>query len=74
MKLRRVVLVRPRGQWRTTTSLFLSLEDLVEKSVSLEVSNEVLSIASRSNTADVCNMQFTSGTTGNPKAALLTHQ
>lgn len=24
--------------------------------------------------ADVCNLQFTSGSTGNPKAAMLTHQ
>lgn len=23
---------------------------------------------------DVCNLQFTSGTTGSPKAAMLTHQ
>jgi long-subunit acyl-CoA synthetase (AMP-forming) len=23
---------------------------------------------------DVCNLQFTSGSTGNPKAAMLTHQ
>jgi mevalonyl-CoA ligase len=23
---------------------------------------------------DICNLQFTSGTTGNPKAAMLTHQ
>lgn len=26
------------------------------------------------NTHDVCNLQFTSGSTGNPKAAMLTHQ
>lgn len=25
-------------------------------------------------THDVCNLQFTSGTTGNPKAAMLTHR
>lgn len=24
--------------------------------------------------SDVCNLQFTSGSTGNPKAAMLTHQ
>lgn len=24
--------------------------------------------------SDVCNLQFTSGTTGNPKAAMLTHK
>lgn len=26
------------------------------------------------NPHDVCNLQFTSGSTGNPKAAMLTHQ
>lgn len=31
-------------------------------------------ISATLNTHDVCNLQFTSGSTGSPKAAMLTHQ
>lgn len=35
---------------------------------------EDLTLLMESNTADdICNLQFTSGTTGTPKAAMLTH-
>ncbi|OAL18527.1 hypothetical protein AYO22_10504 [Fonsecaea multimorphosa] len=37
-------------------------------------SDEILEAASKAfSSHDVCNLQFTSGTTGNPKAAMLTH-
>jgi long-chain acyl-CoA synthetase len=34
----------------------------------------LLDISATVSPHDVCNLQFTSGTTGNPKAAMLTHQ
>ena len=38
------------------------------------ISKEELSSVMASNTAgSICNLQFTSGTTGTPKAAMLTH-
>lgn len=38
-------------------------------------SDELLNEARRKvHTHDVCNLQFTSGSTGHPKAAMLTHQ
>ena len=52
---------------------FGTYKDIVERGSS--VSNDVLE--DRENTLhpdDVCNLQFTSGSTGNPKAAMLTHQ
>lgn len=48
-------------------------DNLIDEGIS--TSDQVLSrIAYQFNTHDVCNLQFTSGTTGNPKAAMLTHQ
>lgn len=39
------------------------------------VSDEKLSsVTAEVRADDVCNLQFTSGTTGHPKAAMLTHQ
>jgi long-subunit acyl-CoA synthetase (AMP-forming) len=39
------------------------------------ISTAALSKASSSvSTHDICNLQFTSGTTGSPKAAMLTHR
>ena len=50
-----------------------SYTSLIETAVS--ESDDVLVEASKQFGAhDVCNLQFTSGTTGNPKAAMLTHQ
>jgi long-subunit acyl-CoA synthetase (AMP-forming) len=47
----------------------------VMDSYSIIASDEMLEVA-RQNvyTHDVCNLQYTSGSTGHPKAAMLTHQ
>lgn len=42
---------------------------------SLDISEEAFEEARRGlHTHDVCNLQYTSGSTGDPKAAMLTHQ
>ena len=50
----------------------LSAEDLPEKSRSVPLS-QVLRLAAQVRPTDVCNMQYTSGTTGFPKGVMLTH-
>ena len=50
----------------------LSFEEATERK-SLTPINEVLSMASQVRSTDVCNMQYTSGTTGFPKGVMLTH-
>ncbi len=52
---------------------FISYAALVE--VGATQSDQLLSeVSTQFDAHDVCNLQFTSGTTGNPKAAMLTHQ
>lgn len=52
---------------------FTSYASLLELAAS--VSDELLNeVSSQFSCYDVCNLQFTSGTTGHPKAAMLTHQ
>ena len=58
-----------RGDSGTLTSY----ESLMQESDRVP-SRIVDSIARRVKPHDVCNLQFTSGTTGHPKAAMLTHQ
>jgi acyl-CoA synthetase (AMP-forming)/AMP-acid ligase II len=36
--------------------------------------DKLAEVGTQVGTYDVCNLQFTSGTTGHPKAAMLTHQ
>ena len=50
----------------------LTWEEAMERSVNVPV-EEVYRIASNVNPNDVCNMQYTSGTTGFPKGVMLTH-
>lgn len=52
---------------------FPSYDNVVEQGKS-EISDDYLEDATLYvNTHDVCNLQFTSGSTGQPKAASLTH-
>jgi len=50
----------------------LSWEDALEKGARIPV-EEVHRLAALTHTQDVCNMQYTSGTTGFPKGVMLTH-
>ncbi len=47
-------------------------EEAIDKADSVPL-DEVLRVASKVNVNDVCNMQYTSGTTGFPKGVMLTH-
>lgn len=49
----------------------INYEDVIEDLVS---EDELLQARARVHTHDVCNLQYTSGSTGQPKAAMLTHQ
>lgn len=53
-------------------TLFTSYNNLAEEGCVLD-DRQLESYQSEFSTHDVCNLQFTSGTTGNPKAAMLTH-
>jgi len=53
---------------------FLTLHEMMEK-FGESISEEIFQGVARSvNTHDLVNLQYTSGSTGNPKAAMLTHQ
>ncbi len=47
-------------------------EEAIDRADSVPL-DEVLRVASKVNVNDVCNMQYTSGTTGFPKGVMLTH-
>ena len=50
----------------------LTFEEAMERKT-LTPRSEILSLASQVKPSDVCNMQYTSGTTGFPKGVMLTH-
>jgi long-subunit acyl-CoA synthetase (AMP-forming) len=57
----------------TSVSNFRTYENLLESGRGIK--NTFLGARMKLvDTHDVCNLQFTSGTTGNPKAAMLTHR
>jgi long-chain acyl-CoA synthetase len=67
-ELQEVILVKPSKAWK-----FRSYDELVKAGET--TTDNTLSARMRSvDTHDVCNLQFTSGTTGSPKAAMLTHR
>ncbi|KKK20117.1 hypothetical protein P175DRAFT_0515115 [Aspergillus ochraceoroseus IBT 24754] len=57
-----------RGQYKN----FSTYKDVIERGLLLP-SNALLEREADLQPDDVCNLQFTSGSTGNPKAAMLTH-
>lgn len=67
----RVIILRgPSGNYTTYDQLISS-----SKLNRADPSDDALDAATRKVLPhQVCNLQFTSGTTGNPKAAMLTHQ
>ena len=52
---------------------FPTYNSVIERGSSVS-RNALLDRQAQLGTDDVCNLQFTSGSTGNPKAAMLTHQ
>ncbi|GMF80533.1 unnamed protein product [Aspergillus oryzae] len=52
---------------------FPTYSSVIERGLSVS-SNALLDRQAQLRPDDVCNLQFTSGSTGNPKAAMLTHQ
>ena len=67
-KLRSLVILRGHAHG------FPSYNDVIEKGAA-QISDEYLKDARlHVNPHDVCNLQYTSGSTGHPKAAMLTHQ
>ena len=53
-------------------SNFPTYNNVIERGLSAS-SNALLDRQAQLTSGDVCNLQFTSGSTGNPKAAMLTH-
>lgn len=66
-QLQPVIILQGRYQDWETYSDVIQVGLKVPQSVLQERANSV-------SPYDVCNIQFTSGSTGNPKAAMLTHQ
>lgn len=66
--LEHVIIINNSGAIPEELSNFLSFNDLPQGTLDLSEIQKTLS------EHDVINLQFTSGTTGSPKAAMLTHQ
>lgn len=58
-----------RGEYKD----FTTYAQVIERGIPLS-SNALPAREAELQPEDVCNLQFTSGSTGNPKAAMLTHQ
>lgn len=58
-----------RGEY----SDFKTYNDVIKRGLEMPA-DALLNREDELNPHDVCNLQFTSGSTGNPKAAMLTHQ
>jgi long-chain acyl-CoA synthetase len=65
--LKEIVIIR--GAYKD----FTTYAQVIERGLPLP-SNALPERESELQPEDVCNLQFTSGSTGNPKAAMLTHQ
>jgi fatty-acyl-CoA synthase len=70
-QLQNIVFIRNESQM--IDEFQISYEDFISRGT--EVPEQILNGLKTSVTEhDVCNLQYTSGTTGMPKAAMLTHQ
>lgn len=70
LALQRVILVKPvTDRWQK----FEQYSTFVQGGQSSSA-KQVAEVAATISPSDVCNLQFTSGTTGSPKAAMLTHK
>jgi long-subunit acyl-CoA synthetase (AMP-forming) len=58
---------------RESYNNFTTYQDVVERGLS-QAAHVLQDRETELRPTDVCNLQFTSGSTGNPKAAMLTHQ
>ena len=58
---------------RGTYENFSTYDEIIKKGLALPT-NALMDRETELHPEDVCNLQFTSGSTGNPKAAMLTHQ
>lgn len=67
-QLQEVIILKSTESWkfRTYHELILDGKRITDNYLFGRIQTVVAS--------DVCNLQFTSGTTGNPKAAMLTHK
>jgi long-chain acyl-CoA synthetase len=65
--LEEIVIIR--GEYKN----FTTYAQVIERGLSLS-GNALPEREAELHPEDVCNLQFTSGSTGNPKAAMLTHQ
>jgi acyl-CoA synthetase (AMP-forming)/AMP-acid ligase II len=68
--LKRVIIIRGDNPFPST---FTTYEDMLEEASLPHTRKIVEDLTSSVNCHDVCNFQFTSGTTGEPKATTLTH-
>ena len=66
--LEHVIIINNSGSIPSELSKFLPFNDIPRSTLDLSTVQKTLS------EHDVVNLQFTSGTTGSPKAAMLTHQ
>jgi mevalonyl-CoA ligase len=71
-QLEQVVLVRQQGLVARSAHC-LSYEDVLSRGSKISL-QELAEVEEEVSCHDVCNFQFTSGTTGDPKAAMLSHQ
>lgn len=67
-ELKEVILVRAKG----ISDNFRTLDEILARSKSIPLCR-LSEINQTASPHDICNMQFTSGTTGDPKAAMLSH-
>jgi long-subunit acyl-CoA synthetase (AMP-forming) len=64
-KLKNVVLLKGKE--------FMSYQQMILNGTSIFMNNLLVAAKRKVRPDDICNMQFTSGTTGSPKAAQLSH-